>query len=330
MCTIVRDWFEGHTYDYARFADPLALARRKRNLGLSVSVLLPCFRVTDTVETAVREICALNEWAPLLDQIAVISVDTSSEAAACPGVETYSADELMSGYVPINGRGDVMWRALSIAHGDLVLYADVETPGFRPHFVYGILAPILRVPRVKFTKAAYERAGPTWGPAGPGFDGGVTELMVRPLLSLHYPELSGFLRPLAREFAAPSEVFRSIPFSSGEAVELAMVIDLLDDIGLDAMAQVNLGVRREEQCQPPAVDPECTSYAILRAVDLRVCWASKHGRSQTHLRFPDAFSEAASYVSPIHSPEEVQLRKHTAKTGERPPMAQVLQGPDSC
>jgi hypothetical protein len=37
----LRDWFERRSYDYAQFADPVSLAVRKRELGLSVSVLLP-------------------------------------------------------------------------------------------------------------------------------------------------------------------------------------------------------------------------------------------------------------------------------------------------
>ena len=78
MCD-VREWFERRAYDYARFADPVPLARRKRELGLSVSVLLPCLRVTQAVGTLIEGIHALNERAPLTDQMAVIAASSSHE-----------------------------------------------------------------------------------------------------------------------------------------------------------------------------------------------------------------------------------------------------------
>ena len=70
--------------------------------------------------------------------------------------EVYSGDELMLEYGPLTGKGDAMWRALSIVRGDLVLYADVEAPAFEPSFVRGVLGPLLSSPRVRFAKAAYE------------------------------------------------------------------------------------------------------------------------------------------------------------------------------
>jgi hypothetical protein len=65
----VRQWFERRSYDYSQFTDPLSLARRNRELGLSVSVLLPCLRATRANMTLIDEIRALNERAPLTDQM---------------------------------------------------------------------------------------------------------------------------------------------------------------------------------------------------------------------------------------------------------------------
>lgn len=91
----VREWFERRSYDYARFAGPFSLARRKRDLGLSVSVLLPCLGETNAVRPVIGEIHALNERASLVDQIAVIAASSFHDMdAACPGVEVYSGDEL--------------------------------------------------------------------------------------------------------------------------------------------------------------------------------------------------------------------------------------------
>ena len=76
-------------------------------------------------------------------------------------------------------------------------------------------------------------------------DGGgrVSELVARPLLNLAWPQLAGFVQPLAGEFAARRELLEAIPFATGYGVELGMLVDVLDRVGLDAMAQVDLGVR---------------------------------------------------------------------------------------
>jgi len=82
--------------------------------------------------------------------------------------------------------------------------------------------------------------------AGVEPDGGgrVTELSARPLLNLFWPELAGIVQPLAGEYAGRRATLHQIPFVSGYGVEIAMLIDLLDLVGLDALAQVDLGERR--------------------------------------------------------------------------------------
>ena len=111
----VRDRFKRRSYDHAQFADPVALVGRMRELGLSVSVLLTCFHAPRALGTLMNEIRALNEQAPLIDQIAVIAASCSHNIdAACPGVEVYGGDELMPEYSPVIGKGDAMWRALSV------------------------------------------------------------------------------------------------------------------------------------------------------------------------------------------------------------------------
>ncbi len=93
-----------------------------------------------------------------MDQVAVIAAKPFHALdAVCPDVEVYSGDELMPEYGPVIGKSDDMWRALSIAHAELVVYVDVEAPAFKPHFVLGVLGPLLSVLRVRFTKAAYDK-----------------------------------------------------------------------------------------------------------------------------------------------------------------------------
>jgi glucosyl-3-phosphoglycerate synthase len=325
----VRDWFERRSYGYARFADPVSLAERKRELGLSISILLTCSQITQAVRTSIDAIRPLGEQAPLADQISVIAASPSRNMdAVCPGAEVYCGDDLMPEYGLLLGKGDAMWRGLSIARGDLVVYADVEAPAFEPHFVCGVLGPLLSFPRVRFAKAAYEY--PLWGAqdeAEPKVDEALAELMARPLINLYYPELSGFSQPLSGEFAAPRELLCSIPFFTGYATEMTIMIDLLHKVGLDAMVQVNFGRRWGRRgC---LVNPGFESYAMLRAVDLRLGQGSSYRppSEEAHPRDHGMTTMVPRYTCPVSSSEGVQFRKDTAEIAERPPMARVLHEP---
>src|SRR5207248_3265480 len=70
--------------------------------------------------------------------------------------------------------------------------------------------------------------------------GRVTELMARPLINLFFPELSGLVQPLAGEYAGRRELLESVPFFSGYAVEVGLLVDILDQAGLSAIGQVDL------------------------------------------------------------------------------------------
>ena len=87
------EWFEHRSYNYKQFSDLEALGRRKRHLGLTVSAVLPCRNVADTVGGIVDEIHAVNRQTgdnPLVDQILAVdadSLDGTAEVAASKGAE---------------------------------------------------------------------------------------------------------------------------------------------------------------------------------------------------------------------------------------------------
>ncbi|MGH9281903.1 MAG: hypothetical protein ACRD0S_03085, partial [Acidimicrobiales bacterium] len=101
--------------------------------------------------------------------------------------------------------------------------------------------------RAQFVKARYER--PLDGRAGEG--GRVTELLAKPLLRTLFPELAGFAQPLAGECAAPRQVLEGVAFVGGYGVDIGLLIDVARRVGVDAMAQVDLG-RRDHRNRPLA------------------------------------------------------------------------------
>ena len=149
----------------------------------------------------------------------------------------------MSDLAPAHGKGEALWKGLAASTGDLVAAIDADLRDVEPGFVTGLLGPLLDDPGVAFVKGFYHR--PLLGDGTVDVDGGgrVSELVARPLLNLAWPQLAGFVQPLAGEFAARRELLEAIPFVTGYGVELGMLVDVLDRVGLDGLAQVDLGVR---------------------------------------------------------------------------------------
>jgi glucosyl-3-phosphoglycerate synthase len=318
------EWFGHRSYDYRQFSDLEKMGSRKGELGLTVSAILPCRNVADTVGGIIDEIHAVNEQAPLVDQILAVNADSAdgtAEVAASKGAEVYSENELLSDYGGTHGKGDAMWRSLSVARGDLIMFMDADTKGFKAQLVYGVLGPILYVPEVRFVKAAYRR--PFKSHESVEVDGGgrVTELTAKPLFNLFYPELSGFVQPLAGEFVADKELFCSIPFLTGYAVETGIMIDVLKRVGLGAMAQVDLGTRQNRH--QPLRDLSRMSYSVVRAVARRLRQEGRLNQPRDP-NLPEQLFQFSNYLHAVATPEGLKLQEYVEELVERPPIADVL------
>ncbi|MGH3087071.1 MAG: glucosyl-3-phosphoglycerate synthase [Rubrobacteraceae bacterium] len=321
------EWFKHRSYDYRQFSRE-EMSLRKGDLGLTVTAVLPCRNVADTVGGIIDEIHAVNETvspkAPLIDQILAIDADSgdgTSEVAVRHGAEVFSENELMSNHGGAHGKGDAMWRALSVSRGDLVMYIDADTRDFRPELAYGVLGPILHVPQIRYVKAAYRRPFKTGEKLEEDGGGRVTELSAKPLFNLFYPALAGFVQPLAGEFVADRDLFCSIPFMTGYAVETSIMIDVLNKVGLAAMAQVDLGARQNRH--QSLRDLSRMSYSVLRAVARRM---REDGRLQTSNdpNLPASLSQFSDYLHAVATSDGLKLNEYVEELVERPPINEVL------
>ena len=322
------EWFENRSYKHEDFSDLSELARLKGESGQTVSLVLPSRNVADTIGGILDEVRALNErmpgGIPLVDQTIVVDADSedgTADAARLKGAEVFSENNLLSTYGGAHGKGDAMWRSLSVATGDVVMFADADTTDFRPQFLYGTLGPMFKTPGVRFVKGAFRRPFKSNESSEPDGGGRVTELTTKPLFNLFYPELTGFVQPLAGEFAADKELFASIPFLTGYAVETGIMIDVLKKAGLGAMAQVDLGTRQNRH--QPLFDLGRMSYSVLRAVARRL---RQDGRLQ-QVRdpgLPDSLFQFSEYAHAVATPEGLALREHVEELVERPPLAEVM------
>ena len=189
---------------------------------------------------------------PLIDQIVVIdsdSEDRTAEIAAELGVPVHRHSQVLKELGSHVGKGEALWKSLHVLDGDIVAWIDTDISNIQPRFVYGLLGPLLREPRIHYVKGFYQRPIRQGGTLQAEGGGRVTELMARPLINLFFPELSGIIQPLSGEYAGRRELLERLPFFTGYAVEIGLLIDILEQSGLSAIGQVDLE-RRIHRNQP--------------------------------------------------------------------------------
>ncbi len=239
----------------------------------TVSVCVPAREEAPTIAGVVGPLVALRE-AGVIEQVVVLdddSLDGTGAIAASLGAEVVRPAALLAGFGPVLGKGDAMWRALTVLTGDLVCFVDADTEDFGAHFATGLLGPLICAEGVQFVKGFYRRpfksAGAHVAPTG---GGRVTELTARPLLDAFYPELAAVRQPLAGEFAARRELLERMAFCTGYAVEMGLLLDVyaVSGAGIDAIAQVDLDVRQNRH--RPLEDLAPMAGAVVAAVSSRL------------------------------------------------------------
>ncbi len=236
------DWLTARSYDGGEYELRQLLAAKRS----SVAVVLPAREVAATIGPILDRLVPLRD-AGLVDELLVVDADSSDGTAAIAGergVEAVSESALAPELGPCLGKGDAMWRAAATVESELLVFLDADSADFQPGFLTGLLGPILLDPALKLVKGAFHRPLARGGSVHAGEGGRVTELVARPLLNLHFPALAGFVQPLAGEIAIERDLFRQLAVPVGYGVEIAMLIDCLRLVGLDALAQVDLGTRQ--------------------------------------------------------------------------------------
>jgi glucosyl-3-phosphoglycerate synthase len=262
-----RRWYESRSFHHSQFPAERLAAERTR----SVTVCVPARDEEQTIGAIATDLVGLRE-AGAIDEVLVVdasSSDRTPEIAAEAGADVRDESELMPEQGEVLGKGDAMWRALSVIENEVVVFLDADSEGFGPHFACGLAGPLVcGDSEIEYVKAFYRRPLKLGEETLPEGGGRVTELTARPLLNLFYPELAGFRQPLAGEMAGTRELLQRLPFATGYAVEIALLIDAWREVGLDGLAQVDIEMRQNRH--QPLGELTQMAYAVLRAVTTRL------------------------------------------------------------
>ena len=230
----------------------------KQRTGTRISVVIPARneeRTVGRVVGALRQVLLIGT--PLVDEIVVIdsdSTDGTGRAAERAGATVHRARDIAPALGSYPGKGEALWKSLLVTRGDLLVFVDADLTQWGPHFVTGLVGPLLLggppssgPPNpdgpVQLVKGFYERVRTERDGSTSTEGGRVTELVARPLLSLWWPQLAGVVQPLAGEWAARRSLMESLTIPVGYGVELSTLLDTFTRHGPGAVAQVDLGSR---------------------------------------------------------------------------------------
>ncbi|MEV0245894.1 glucosyl-3-phosphoglycerate synthase [Nocardia sp. NPDC050712] len=306
MADLLRNEFHGDIRTWSAphwSAHDLIAAKR----GRTVSVVLPALNEEATVGAVVHAVRRLPEG--LVDELIVMdsgSADGTMRVAAAAGATVVSREAVLPEHPPVPGKGEVLWRSLAVASGDIVMFMDSDLIDPDPQFVPKLIGPLLLDESLVFSKAYYRRpllVGATFDESG---GGRVTELVARPLLAALRPGLRHVVQPLGGEYAATRSALERLPFAPHYGVEIGLLIDVYDTYGAAAIGQVDLGVRKHRN--RPLHELGVMSRQIM-ATALERCGLPDSGAGI--VQFPLGAAGFAPQESALH-------------TAHRPPMRSLL------
>ncbi|WP_305094391.1 glucosyl-3-phosphoglycerate synthase [Prescottella sp. R16] len=299
-------WADTNSWDHPHWS-VADLERAKA--GRTVSVVLPALNEERTVAGVVDSIHPL--LGGLVDELIVLdsgSCDGTAVRARAAGATVVSREDAVPGLPPVPGKGEVLWRSIAASTGDVIAFVDSDLVDPDPAFVPKLLGPLLTGDGIHLVKGYYRRPLRSGGAEDANGGGRVTELVARPMLAALRPELTCVLQPLGGEYAGTRELLSAVPFAPGYGVEIGLLLDTYDRLGLGAIGQVNLGVRKHRN--RPLSELGVMSRQIIGTM-LRRCGVADDGSGLTQF-----VADGQSFL-PVHT--DVSL-------ADRPPMNTVRVG----
>jgi glucosyl-3-phosphoglycerate synthase len=312
----VDQWFAENTFHRQEFEDLAKLVELKQKQNLTISLGLPALNEAETVGKIIQTIKhKLFDKIPLLDEIVLIdsgSTDDTVKIAEDIGIPIYVHQDILPEHGGFRGKGEALWKSLFVLKGDIIAWVDTDIHNFYPGFVYGLLGPLLREPEIQYVKGFYRRPIKMEGELVSEGGGRVTELTIRPLFNLFYPELSGMIQPLAGEYAGRRTALERVPFFTGYGVETGLLIDLFNEIGLSAIAQVDLEERIHRNQSLASLSQ--MAFAILQVVMQRL-------QEKNRIQIMDEVNRSMKLIKPQQKSYALELKP--IQDRERPPMITI-------
>jgi glycosyltransferase involved in cell wall biosynthesis len=183
--------------------------RKEREMNKKVSVIIPAYNEEKTIR---KVITVLQKEKDIIDEIVVIdnaSSDKTSSRALSKGVNVYKCEK--------KGKGYAMETGIMHAKNEILVFLDADINNYAGNLVHKLTAPILN-DEADFVKSEFSRNG-----------GRVTTLVVKPLLSILFPDMYKFAQPLSGMIAGKKSDFEKIKLEKDYGVDIGILLDMIQN-----------------------------------------------------------------------------------------------------
>lgn len=210
-----------------------------------VSVIIPAHNEEKTISDVIK----IAQESELTSEIIVVnnhSTDNTSNISKELGAIVVNCNEI--------GKGNAMAEGIKYATNEVIVFLDADILNYNSNIVDLLATPILDG-NVEFVKSTFDRAT----------GGTVTNVAVKPLLKIFYPDLYDFQEPISGMIACKKSILEKIKFESDYGVDIGIVLDLYK-MGTK-MIEVNIGQIINMSHEAKTLDTmQKMSYEIMKAI----------------------------------------------------------------
>ena len=174
----------------------------------NISVIIPAFNeeknIANSIEIAkkcnlVNDVLVINNLST--DKTERISMENGARVKRCN----------------YKGKGYAMEEGIKYAVNDVIVFLDADVKYEHQNIVQELAMPIIEN-KTDFVKSAFDRT----------IGGTVTEIVVKPMLNLIYPNMYKFAEPISGMIASRKRILQELTFEKDYGVDIGILIDIIN------------------------------------------------------------------------------------------------------
>ncbi len=184
-----------------------------------ISVIIPAFNEEENIARTI----SLAKESKIVGEILVVnnlSTDKTEEISIVNGARVVNCNN--------QGKGYAMEMGIKFAQNETIVFLDADVQYVKENVIEKLGLPILEG-EVDFVKSSFDR---TTG-------GIVTEVAVKPVLNLLYPNMYKFLEPISGMIASRKSILEKLTLEKDYGVDIGILLDVINQ-GY-SVKEVNIG-----------------------------------------------------------------------------------------
>lgn len=172
----------------------------------NISIVIPAFNEEETIGEVI-DIVNINNKNNEIIVVNNCSTDNTEQIAKQRGARVVSCND--------KGKGNAMKAGLFAATNEIVVFLDADVLNYNEDIIKLLTDPIIN-DDIDFVKSTFDRES----------GGLVTEIAVKPLLDILFPNLYKFSEPISGMIASKKSLLEKTDFESDYGVDIGILLDM--------------------------------------------------------------------------------------------------------